>query len=207
MEAVVVLTQHSSRPVQTKYGDRVVHTFTDSAGQEYDTFKQPVADAAYRLLNQHARVVFDLNGDYAHKLTAVEAASAGGAPAAPVSAPSAGAPAPSTGAPATITPSSTTPAGQVADKDTRIMRQNALANALKTVELGLIQLDPNRKQGGQVLELADAYIQYYVYGHNSSASAAAQTAAAADPPPAPVTSEPAPLGASAAVHPDDDIPF
>jgi hypothetical protein len=187
------LVSHETASGQGQYGPWTRHTFTDTAGTKFQTYKADIANAAYGLLNQPVTVNFEAktNNGYTNNDIIGIAHATTPAPAAPV-----------TSAQAPTQPTRVETDDQ---KSARIARIASLQRVGEHATAGIVNIEG----AAQAMHLASIYATFIQTGVAPGAAApsggvgdGAETAGtAAIVPASPVATVGAP------VTPDDGIPF
>ena len=147
--------------IETRYGQKTKNVFTDSQGREFQVWKTDVAAQIQATMGQSVTVQFEAkqNGQYTnYDVKAVT----GGVVTAPAAAPQQTAPAPNGAAPPQQTAPQSTESQD--DRQLRIMRQNAIGNAV--LAFGAAGIDPV-VNNQELLEFAqEVLLDFYINGYS-----------------------------------------
>ena len=159
----VIFTGHTGAfDIETRYGQKTKNVFTDSQGREFQVWKTDVAAQIQATMGQAVTVQFEAkqNGQYTnYDVKAVT----GGVVTAPVAALSNGQVPVQTAQPTGIAPPPQATESQD-DRQLRIMRQNAIGNAV--LAFGAAGIDPV-VNSAELLEFAqEVLLDFYFNGYS-----------------------------------------
>jgi len=154
----VIFTGHSAFQVDTRFGQKTKNVFTDTQSREFQVWKADIAAQLLASMGQQVTVQFEAkqNGQYTNYDVKGIIGGVVGAPAV-----TAATPAPS--APAQAAPPPQAQVGETQDqKQLRIMRQNAIGNAV--LAFGAAGIDPV-ENSAELLEFAqEVLLDFYING-------------------------------------------
>jgi len=156
----VIFTGHSAFQVDTRFGQKTKNVFTDTQSREFQVWKADIAAQLLASMGQQVTVQFEAkqNGQYTnYDVKGILGVAASVVPAVP---------APGQAAPTLQSAGAPPPQAQVGEtqdqKQLRIMRQNAIGNAV--LAFGAAGIDPV-ENSAELLEFAqEVLLDFYING-------------------------------------------
>lgn len=145
----VVFEKHYQDDVNTKYGQRVKHTFVTGDGTRYETWKAPVANVLVATMGQQVQVSGQVKSDGRYTNLDITEANLDIIEANPANL-------------AAYTPSPAVETNE--ERQLRIMRQSGLERAI--LSFGAAGISPLENLD-ELLELSDQFVDYFVGGREA----------------------------------------